>query len=37
MGHILHDWDLDTKRALLKKAHEALPKGGSLIVHRSPV
>ncbi|MGA2328711.1 MAG: methyltransferase [Bryobacteraceae bacterium] len=35
MGHILHDWDLDTKRMLLKKAHEALPKGGSLIVHEA--
>jgi precorrin-6B methylase 2 len=35
MGHILHDWDLDTKRMLLKKAHEALPKGGSLIVYEA--
>jgi precorrin-6B methylase 2 len=33
MGHILHDWDLATKRRLLAKAHAALPKGGLLIVY----
>jgi hypothetical protein len=27
MGHILHDWDLEKKRLLLAKAHEALPPG----------
>ncbi|HJQ35410.1 MAG TPA: methyltransferase [Pyrinomonadaceae bacterium] len=32
MGHILHDWDMDEKRALLKKAYDALPEGGALIV-----
>lgn len=32
MGHILHDWDLPTKKMLLNKAYEALPDGGSLIV-----
>lgn len=32
MGHILHDWDLDEKRLLLKKAFDALPQGGALIV-----
>ena len=32
MGHILHDWDMDQKRMLLKKAYEALPTGGSLLV-----
>jgi hypothetical protein len=32
MGHILHDWDLDEKRLLLQKAHDALPTGGALIV-----
>lgn len=32
MGHILHDWDADEKRALLKKAYDALPEGGALIV-----
>jgi O-methyltransferase domain/Dimerisation domain len=33
MGHILHDWDLATKRQLLAKAHAALPRGGALIVY----
>ncbi len=33
MGHILHDWDLPTKKALLAKAHRALPGGGALIVY----
>jgi hypothetical protein len=32
MGHILHDWDLATKKMLVGKAHDALPAGGSLIV-----
>jgi O-methyltransferase domain/Dimerisation domain len=35
MGHILHDWDIDGKRALLEKAHAALPDGGALIVYES--
>ncbi len=33
MGHILHDWDLAQKRILLKKAYDALPNGGALIVY----
>lgn len=33
MGHILHNWNLDEKRLLLKKAYDALPKGGVLIVY----
>jgi hypothetical protein len=32
MGHILHDWDLETKQALIAKAYAALPEGGALIV-----
>jgi hypothetical protein len=32
MGHILHDWDLDGKLALLTRAYDALPDGGALIV-----
>jgi len=32
MGHILHDWDLATKRMLIGKAYEALPEGGAMIV-----
>jgi hypothetical protein len=35
MGHILHDWDLDQKRLLLQKAHNALPDGGALIVYEA--
>jgi SAM-dependent methyltransferase len=35
MGHILHDWNLDEKRALIRKAYEALPEGGGLIVYDS--
>ena len=33
MGMILHDWNLDVKMALLKKAYDALPSGGALIVY----
>jgi O-methyltransferase domain/Dimerisation domain len=33
MGHILHDWDLAQKHALVGKAHAALPEGGALIVY----
>jgi hypothetical protein len=35
MGHILHDWDLGQKKMLIRKAFDALPKGGSLIVYES--
>ncbi len=35
MGHILHDWNLDIKRMLVKKAFEALPPGGAFIVYES--
>lgn len=35
MGHILHDWDLEQKRTLLKKAYDALPDGGALIVYEA--
>jgi hypothetical protein len=35
MGHILHDWNLEEKRMLVKKAYEALPKGGALLVYDS--
>ncbi len=35
MGHILHDWNLDEKRALISKAYEALPDGGALVVYDS--
>ncbi len=32
LGHILHDWSLDEKKQLLRKAYDAVPKGGALIV-----
>jgi hypothetical protein len=35
MGHILHDWDLAEKLALLRKAYDALPEGGALIVYEA--
>ena len=35
MGHILHDWDLEQKKMLLKKAYEALPIGGSVVIYDS--
>jgi hypothetical protein len=35
MGHILHDWDLPTKRMLIGKAFDALPAGGALIVYEA--
>lgn len=35
MGHILHDWDLEQKRMLIRKAYGALPVGGALIVYES--
>ena len=33
MGHILHDWGLETKRMLVRKAYEALPNSGAYIVY----
>ena len=33
LGHVLHDWDLATKMMLLKKALDALPAGGALVVY----
>ena len=35
MGHILHDWDLPTKRMLIQKAYDAIPAGGALVVYES--
>jgi predicted O-methyltransferase YrrM len=31
MGMILHDWNLDRKKHLIRQAYEALPAGGALI------
>ncbi len=33
MGHILHDWNLEEKRMLIRKAYEAIPEGGALIAY----
>ena len=35
MGHILHDWNMDEKLVLLRKAHDALPDGGALIIYEA--
>jgi hypothetical protein len=35
MGHILHDWGMEDKMRLLRKAYDALPAGGALIVYES--
>lgn len=32
MGNILHDWGTADKKMLIKKAFEALPKGGALVI-----
>jgi hypothetical protein len=33
IGRVLHNWDLETKTMLLRKAYQALPQGGALIVY----
>lgn len=33
LGHILHDWNLEEKRALLASAYESLPEGGAIVVY----
>jgi hypothetical protein len=35
MGHILHDWDLPTKKMLIAKAFNAIPTGGAFIVYEA--
>jgi hypothetical protein len=35
MGHILHDWNLEQKKALIAKVYKALPKGGAFIVYEA--
>jgi len=32
MGNILHDWGRSEKKILIKKAYDALPKGGKLVI-----
>jgi hypothetical protein len=31
MGNVLHDWNLERKLQLIRKAYDALPEGGALI------
>jgi len=33
MGHILHDWNLEEKKMLIRKAYEAIPEGGAFVVY----
>jgi SAM-dependent methyltransferase len=33
MGHILHDWNLEEKQAILSKVYKALPKGGAVVAY----
>lgn len=33
LGHVLLDWDLEARRALLAKAYDALPKGGVVLIY----
>lgn len=37
MGHILHDWDLAEKKALIGKAWQCLPPGGALIIYEAMI
>jgi O-methyltransferase domain/Dimerisation domain len=37
LGHILHDWSLDEKKQLLRKAFAATPEGGAVIVFESMI
>jgi len=32
LGHVLHDWSLEQKQLLLRKAYDALPDGGAVVV-----
>jgi SAM-dependent methyltransferase len=32
-GHVLHDWDADQKRELVRKAYDALRPGGAVLVY----
>jgi len=33
MGHILHDWNLEEKKMLVRKAFDALNPGGALVIY----
>lgn len=33
LGHVLHDWDAPARQLLVKRAHEALRPGGTLLIY----
>jgi hypothetical protein len=35
MGHVLHDWGLDDRKLLIRRAYDTLPVGGALIVYEA--
>jgi len=37
MGHILHDWNLDEKKMLLRKTYEAISPGGVVVAYDSVI
>lgn len=37
LGHILHDWNLEEKRHLIRQAWDALPSGGAIIVYEAMI
>jgi len=32
-GNVIHDWDDDMKKMLIKKTFEALPSGGHIVIY----
>jgi SAM-dependent methyltransferase len=32
-GHVLHEWSADTRAMLVRRAYDALPEGGSLVIY----
>ncbi|GAA3082025.1 methyltransferase [Streptomyces olivoverticillatus] len=32
-GHVLHDWDTDTRKLLVKRAYDAVRPGGALLIY----
>jgi hypothetical protein len=37
MGNILHDWNLEDKKTLIRKAYRALPEGGAFVAIESVI
>ena len=35
MGHVLHNWSLEQKKLLIRKAYEALNEGGMLVIYEA--